>query len=129
MGWVTRRNWFLQVKLVYPPGVICLMSTPFEYLFQCARRKFRSNKKIRRKLLIVYVYYQPNSCTAPATWMGWRNLSKTAEKKFHLNAYSYVQEENSGSNRKLVELTSCLHELPTKFLHYTCSIDGLEESF
>ncbi len=36
---------------------------PPEYLFLCTRRKFGLNKKIRRKSLIVYVYYQPNSCT------------------------------------------------------------------
>ncbi len=42
------------------------MSVPSKYLFLCARRKFGFNKKIRRTLLIVYVYYQPNSCTTPA---------------------------------------------------------------
>jgi hypothetical protein len=31
-------------------------------VFFCTRRKFGFNKKIRTKLLIVYVYFQPNSC-------------------------------------------------------------------
>jgi hypothetical protein len=30
--------------------------------YSCVRRKFGFNKKIRRNLLIVYVYNQPNSC-------------------------------------------------------------------
>jgi hypothetical protein len=37
------------------------------------------------------------------------------------NTYSYVQEENLGSTRKLLEnytLEYCLCVLPTKFLHY-----------
>jgi hypothetical protein len=38
---------------------------PLQNLFLCARQKFGFNKKIRRNLLIVYVYYQPNSCTPP----------------------------------------------------------------
>ncbi len=33
------------------------MSVPSKYLFLCARQKFRFNKKIRKKLLIVYVDY------------------------------------------------------------------------
>ncbi len=37
------------------------MSIPFEDLFPCARGKFGFNKKIRRNLLIVYVYYQPKA--------------------------------------------------------------------
>jgi hypothetical protein len=46
-----------------------------EYLFLCARRKFGFNKKIGRSSLIVYVYYQPNSCTmyhtpADCGWAG-----------------------------------------------------------
>jgi hypothetical protein len=34
------------------------LSVPSEYLLLCARRKFGFNKKIRRNVLIVYVYYQ-----------------------------------------------------------------------
>ncbi len=30
--------------------------------------KFGCIQKIHRKLLIVFVYYQPNSCTKPAEW-------------------------------------------------------------
>ncbi len=49
-----------------PRGVFCLSSIPSEYLFQCTRRKFGFNKKICTKLLIVYVYFQPNSCNTHA---------------------------------------------------------------
>jgi hypothetical protein len=38
----------------------------------CVRRKFGVYKKICRNLLIVYVYYQPNSCNTLAAreWAG-----------------------------------------------------------
>jgi hypothetical protein len=51
------------IKIKNPLGGICPSSVPSKYLFLCARRKFRFNKKICRKLLIVYMYYQQNSCT------------------------------------------------------------------
>ncbi len=59
----TRRIFTKELKSGCPRGVFCLLSIPSEYLFLCKRRKFGFNKKIRRKSLIVYVYYQPNSCT------------------------------------------------------------------
>jgi hypothetical protein len=48
------------------------LSIPSEYLFLCARRKFGFNKKIRRNVLIVYAYYQPNFCNTHAEhkWAG-----------------------------------------------------------
>jgi hypothetical protein len=52
------------IKIKNPFGGIC-PSIPSKYLFLFARRKFGFNKKISRKLLIVYVYYQQNSCTTP----------------------------------------------------------------
>jgi hypothetical protein len=62
-------------------GVFCPSSIPSEYLFLCARREFGFNKKIRRNLLIVYVYCQPNSCNTHAEheWAG-GTFSKTAKK-------------------------------------------------
>jgi hypothetical protein len=53
------------IKIKNPLGGICPWSIPSKYLFLCARRKFRFNKKIRRKLLIVYMYYEQKSCTTP----------------------------------------------------------------
>jgi hypothetical protein len=41
-------------------------TNPTKSPFLCARRKIGFNKKICRNLLIVYVYYQPNSCTTHA---------------------------------------------------------------
>jgi hypothetical protein len=57
----TKTHSFLmwELKLGCPRGVFCPSSIPSEYLFLCARRKFGLNKKIRRNILIVYVYYQP----------------------------------------------------------------------
>jgi hypothetical protein len=63
MNTKTSRFLTFELKLGCPHGVICLSSIASKYLFLCARRKFGLNKKIRRILLIVYVYYQPNSCT------------------------------------------------------------------
>ncbi len=62
--WNTKTGRFLmqELKLGCPCGVFCPLSIPSEYLFLCVRRKFGFNKKIHRNLLIVYVYYQPNSC-------------------------------------------------------------------
>ncbi len=57
----TSRFFMQELNSGCPRGVFCLSSIPSEYLFPCARRKFRFNKKIRKNLLIVYVYYQPNS--------------------------------------------------------------------
>ncbi len=56
-------NFHVGIKSGCPRGVFCPSSIPSEYLFLCTRRKFGFNKKIRTKSLIVYVYYQPNSCT------------------------------------------------------------------
>ncbi len=39
------------IKIKNPLGGICRLSVPSKYLFLCARRKFRFNKKICRKLL------------------------------------------------------------------------------
>ncbi len=53
---------------------------PSKYIFLCARRKFGFNKKFCRKLLMF--------CALPTKFvhftgsLGWRNLSKTVEKKF-----------------------------------------------
>ncbi len=44
-------------KLGCPRRVFCPFSIPSEYLFLCARRKFGFNMKIRRYLLIVFMYY------------------------------------------------------------------------
>ncbi len=46
--------------------VFCPSSIPSEYLFLCKRRKFGFNKRICTKLLIVYMYFQPNSCNTHA---------------------------------------------------------------
>jgi hypothetical protein len=70
----------VEIKSGCPRGVFCLSSIPSENLFLCTRRKFGFNKKTRTKLLIVYVYFQPNSCNTRRAWMGSRNFSKTAEK-------------------------------------------------
>jgi hypothetical protein len=43
-------------KIKNPLGDICPSSVPSKYLFLCARRKLGFNKKIRRKLLIMYMY-------------------------------------------------------------------------
>ena len=59
----TRRIFMWELKSGCPGGVFCPSSIPSEGLFLCTRRKFGFKKKIRRKSLIVYVYYQPNSCT------------------------------------------------------------------
>ncbi len=53
------------IKIENPLWGICPLSVPSKYLFLCARKKFGFNKKIRRKLLIVYMCYQQNSCTTP----------------------------------------------------------------
>ncbi len=53
------------IKIKNLLGGISPLSVPSKYLFLCARRKFGFNKKICRKLLIVYMYYQQNSCTTP----------------------------------------------------------------
>ncbi len=58
-------------KLGYPCGVICLSLVPSKYLFLSAWRKFGFNKKICRKLHIVFVYYQQNSCTNAPTELAW----------------------------------------------------------
>ncbi len=58
----TRRIFTLELKSGCLRGVFCPLFIPSEYLFLCARRKFGFNKKIHTKLLIVYVYFQPNSC-------------------------------------------------------------------
>jgi hypothetical protein len=55
----------VEIKIKNTLGGICPSSVPSKYLFLCARRKFGFNMKIHRKLLIVYVHYQPNSCTTP----------------------------------------------------------------
>ncbi len=52
-------------KIKNPLGGICPLSIPSKYLFLCARRKFRFNKKICRKLLIIYMYHEQDSCTTP----------------------------------------------------------------
>jgi hypothetical protein len=58
----TRRIFMQELKLGCPCGVFCPSSIPSKFLFICTRRKFGFNKKICTKLLIVYVYFQPNSC-------------------------------------------------------------------
>ncbi len=58
----TCRIFTQELKSGCPLGVFCPQSIPSKYLFLCTRRKFVFNKKIHRKLLIVYVYFQPNSC-------------------------------------------------------------------
>ncbi len=65
------------MKIGYPRGVICLSFVPSEYLFLCSRKKIGFNKKISRKLPIVFVYYQPISCTTPVEhgWAGGTFLS------------------------------------------------------
>ncbi len=82
MNTKTRRCSTLESKLGCPRGVFCLSSVPSEYLFLCARRKFVFNEKTRRNLLIVYVYYQPNSCTTHTEreWAGRTFLRQ--QKKF-----------------------------------------------
>ncbi len=55
-----------ELKVGYPCGVICPLSIPSKYLSLCARRKFGFIKEVCRKLLIIFVNYQPNLCTAPA---------------------------------------------------------------
>jgi hypothetical protein len=44
------------------------------------RRKIGFNKKTSRKLLIVYMYYQPISCTTPAEH-GWAGETFLSGKK------------------------------------------------
>jgi hypothetical protein len=82
----TRRIFTWELKSGCPRGVFCPLSIPPKYLFLCMRRKFGFNKKIRRKSLIVYVYYHTKFLHyLPYTrraLMGWRNFLKTAEKKF-----------------------------------------------
>jgi hypothetical protein len=58
-------------------------SVPSKYLFLRARRKFGFNKKIRRKLFIVYMNYQPNSCTSIhlQSWMGWSTITFLRQQK------------------------------------------------
>jgi hypothetical protein len=74
----TRWIFTWKLKLGCPRGVFGPLSIPSEYLFLCMRRKFGFNQKIRRKSLIVYVYYQPNSCTmchTPAEhWWAWETF-------------------------------------------------------
>jgi hypothetical protein len=53
------------IKIKSSLGGIYPSSVPSKYLFSCARRIFGFNKKTRRKLLILYMYYQQNSCTTP----------------------------------------------------------------
>jgi hypothetical protein len=55
-----------ELKSGCPRGVFCPLSTPSKYLFLCTRRKFGFNKKIHTKLLIDYVYFQPNYCNTHA---------------------------------------------------------------
>jgi hypothetical protein len=62
----TRRIFTWELKLGCPRGVFCPSSIPSEYLFLCARRKFGFNEKKCTKLLIVYMYFQPNSCNTHA---------------------------------------------------------------
>ncbi len=62
----TRRILMQELKSGCPRGVSYPSSIPSEYLFLCGRRKFGFNKKICTKLLIVYVYIQPNSCNTHA---------------------------------------------------------------
>ncbi len=62
----TRRIFTQELKSGCPREVFCPSSIPSKYLFLCARRKFGFNKKICTKLLIVYVYFQPNSCNTHA---------------------------------------------------------------
>jgi hypothetical protein len=76
-----QNKWKVGIKIKNPLGGICPSSVPSKYLFLCARRKFGFNKKICRKLLIVYMYYQQNSCTTPMEH-GLEDPSKTAEKEF-----------------------------------------------
>ncbi len=59
-------HFHLGIKIRVSTWVFCLSSIPSEYLFLCARRKFVFNKKTRRKLLIVHLYFQPNSCNTHA---------------------------------------------------------------
>jgi hypothetical protein len=69
MNTKTHRFFTYELKLGCLRGVFCPSSISSKYLFLCARRKFWFNKKNRRNLLIVYVYYQPNSCNNHA-WAG-----------------------------------------------------------
>jgi hypothetical protein len=69
------------IKIKIPLGGICPSSVPSKYLFLCARQKFRFKKKNHRKLLIVYMYYQQNSCTTPMEH-GLEKSFKTAGKEF-----------------------------------------------
>ncbi len=74
----------------------------------------REDKKICTKLLIVYVYFQPNSWNthadrewAQGTFLRqWRKVPPAhapVRRPSPLNTYSYVREENSGSTRKFVD--------------------------
>ncbi len=55
----------LGIKIGYPRGVICLASDSSEYLFLCARRKFRFNKNLYkityclRVLPTKFLHYYP----------------------------------------------------------------------
>ncbi len=82
----TCRFFIQESKLGYPRGVICPLSIPSKYLFLCARRKFGFNKKIRRNLLTVYVYYQPNSCNKNAE----HEWCSSSERLFR-NSFLYLE--------------------------------------
>ncbi len=56
----------MKTSRIFTRGVFCPSSIHSKYLFLCARRKFGLNKKIRTKLLIDYVYYQPLFCNTHA---------------------------------------------------------------
>ena len=62
----TRRIFTQELKSGCPRGIFCLLSIPSKYLFLCTRRTLGFNKKIHTKLLIVYMYFQPNSCNTYA---------------------------------------------------------------
>jgi hypothetical protein len=56
------------------------------------RRKFGFNKKVRKKLLIVYVYFQPNSCNTHTEYewaqgtllRQWRKVPPAHPQRVHL---------------------------------------------
>ncbi len=98
------------IKIKHTLGGICALSIPSKYLFLFARRKFRFNKKICRKLLFVYMYYKQNSCTTPWS-VGWRNLFKTVEKEFLQPTRSECIRCGLGNligSSRLISLSVCL---------------------
>jgi hypothetical protein len=78
-------------------------SIPSEYLFLCARRKFGFNEKICRNLLIVYVYYQPNSCNTHKEheWAGGTFLRQRKKVPPAHAQRVYLEERSEGSPHQI----------------------------